>query len=99
MLYFCCDVMRGDLFSFALCASVVCKYFALATCILECTRSKAAPQGYTLPAFSWFIDQTIGGAVATATHGSSFVHGSLSNQASPHHSFVAPNTVSAQHHC
>ena len=45
-------------------------------------RSKKAPQGYTLPAFSWFIDQTIGGAVATATHGSSFLHGSLSNQAS-----------------
>ena len=44
-------------------------------------RSKKAPQGYTLPAFSWFIDQTIGGAIATATHGSSLRHGSLSNQA------------------
>ncbi|MEO2194208.1 MAG: FAD-binding protein, partial [bacterium] len=38
------------------------------------------PEGWTLPAFSWFIDQTIGGAVATGTHGSSFQHGSLSSQ-------------------
>ena len=36
--------------------------------------------GYTLPAFPWFIDQTIGGAVATATHGSSLRRGSLSSQ-------------------
>ena len=43
-------------------------------------RSNKAPQGYTLAAFSWFIDQTMGGAVATATHGSSFRYGSLSNQ-------------------
>lgn len=50
-------------------------------CTDQC-RSGKAPQGYTLPAFSWFIDQTIGGAVATATHGSSLRHGSLSNQAS-----------------
>ncbi len=38
------------------------------------------PDGWTLPAFSWFIDQTIGGAVATATHGSTFRWGSLSSQ-------------------
>ena len=38
------------------------------------------PDGYTLPAFPWFIDQTVGGAVATATHGSSLRHGSLSSQ-------------------
>lgn len=35
-------------------------------------------RGWTLPGFSWFIDQTIGGAVATGTHGSSLQHGSLS---------------------
>ena len=34
-------------------------------------------EGWTLPAFSYFIDQSIGGAVATGTHGSSFRHGSL----------------------
>ena len=38
------------------------------------------PDGWTLPAFSWYIDQTIGGAVATATHGSTFRWGSLSSQ-------------------
>lgn len=38
------------------------------------------PAGWTLPAFSWFIDQTIGGAIATATHGSSLRWGSLSSQ-------------------
>jgi hypothetical protein len=48
---------------------------------LAAFRSPAAPEGYTLPAFSWFIDQTVGGAVATGTHGSSLRHGSLSNQA------------------
>ncbi|QDZ18639.1 putative D-arabinono-1,4-lactone oxidase [Chloropicon primus] len=37
-------------------------------------------KGWTLPAFSWFIDQTIAGAVATGTHGSSLEHGSLSDQ-------------------
>lgn len=45
----------------------------------EYTHGKQ-PQGWTLPAFSWFIDQTIGGAVATATHGSSMRQGSLSSQ-------------------
>ena len=30
-----------------------------------------AEMGYALPAVPWFIDQTIGGAVATATHRSS----------------------------
>jgi FAD/FMN-containing dehydrogenase len=43
-------------------------------------RSVAFPGGLTLPAFSWFIDQTMGGAVATGTHGSSLSHGSLSQQ-------------------
>ena len=36
-------------------------------------------RGWILPAQSWFIDQTIGGAVATNTHGSSLRYGSLSN--------------------
>jgi len=36
--------------------------------------------GLTLAAFPWYIDQTIGGAVATATHGSSLRFGSLSQQ-------------------
>jgi len=58
-------------------------------------RSKKAPQGYTLPAFSWFIDQTIGGAIATATHGSSFLHGSLSNQASLDYHTVSHNQAAA----
>lgn len=35
--------------------------------------------GWTLPAFSWFIDQTIGGAVATNTHGTSLEWSSLSS--------------------
>ena len=38
------------------------------------------PTPLTLPAFPWYIDQTIGGAVATATHGSSLQYGSLSQQ-------------------
>ena len=46
------------------------------------TRSTAkADSGYTLPAFPWYIDQTIGGAIATGTHGSSLQWGSLSSQA------------------
>lgn len=48
-------------------------------------RSSKAPQGYTLGGFSWFIDQTLGGAVATATHGSSLLYGSLSSQARAAH--------------
>lgn len=47
---------------------------------LDNHHTDAAPDGYTLPAFSWFIDQTIAGAVATASHGSSFMYGSLSSQ-------------------
>eukprot|EP00879_Flechtneria_rotunda_P027130 GHRR01029003.1.p1 GENE.GHRR01029003.1~~GHRR01029003.1.p1 ORF type:complete len:256 (+),score=58.73 GHRR01029003.1:545-1312(+) len=40
----------------------------------------AAPAGWTLGAFPWFVYQSIGGAVATETHGSSLTHKSLSNQ-------------------
>jgi len=38
------------------------------------------PRGWILPAFSWFIDQTVAGAVTTGTHGSSLRWGSLSSQ-------------------
>ncbi|PSC67957.1 peptidase C69 [Micractinium conductrix] len=38
------------------------------------------PQGWTLPAFTWWTDQTVGGAVATGSHGSSMKYGSLSSQ-------------------
>ncbi|CAG9460808.1 unnamed protein product [Pedinophyceae sp. YPF-701] len=43
-------------------------------------RSPSLSDGLTIPAFSWFIDQTMGGAIATATHGSSLRYGSLSDQ-------------------
>lgn len=43
--------------------------------------TEAAPAGYTLPAPPWFVYQTIGGAVATGTHGSNLIHKSLSSQA------------------
>lgn len=36
-------------------------------------------RGWTLPTYPYFIDQTIAGAVATATHGSSTKIGSLSS--------------------
>lgn len=42
--------------------------------------TRKAPAGYTLPAFPWFVYQSIGGAVSTGTHGSSLTWGSLSNQ-------------------
>ena len=51
------------------------------------------PEGWTLPAFSWFIDQTIGGAVATGTHGSSFQHGSMSSQLESLRLMVANGTI------
>ena len=50
-------------------------------------------EGWTLPAFSYFIDQSIGGAVATGTHGSSFRHGSLSSQVESLRLMVANGTV------
>ncbi|GFH17373.1 FAD-binding PCMH-type domain-containing protein, partial [Haematococcus lacustris] len=39
-----------------------------------------APAGWTLPAFPWYVYQTVGGAVATGTHGSSLKWGTMSNQ-------------------
>lgn len=41
-------------------------------------RPRLTP-GWTLPAFPWFVYQTIGGAVATGSHGSSLKWGSLSS--------------------
>lgn len=38
-----------------------------------------ADHGYALPVVPFYIDQTIGGAVATATHGTSLSQGSLSS--------------------
>ncbi|KAK9908511.1 hypothetical protein WJX75_008992 [Coccomyxa subellipsoidea] len=38
------------------------------------------PLGWTLPSFSWYIDQTVAGAVATGTHGSTMKYGTLSGQ-------------------
>eukprot|EP01023_Acetabularia_acetabulum_P068790 TRINITY_DN9814_c0_g2_i2.p1 TRINITY_DN9814_c0_g2~~TRINITY_DN9814_c0_g2_i2.p1 ORF type:complete len:949 (+),score=157.79 TRINITY_DN9814_c0_g2_i2:74-2848(+) len=37
------------------------------------------PHGCTLPTYPSFIDMTVGGAVATGSHGSSLSHGSLSS--------------------
>lgn len=51
------------------------------------------PKGWTLPAFSWFIDQTIAGAVATGTHGSSMRWGSLSSQVLSIRMMLANGTV------
>ncbi len=65
---------------------------ALLDYLSEYTHGKE-PNGWTLPAFSWFIDQTIGGAVATGTHGSSFQHGSLSSQLSSLRLMLANGTI------
>ncbi len=50
-------------------------------CWCRGARTPAAPLGYSVGAFSFIIDQTVGGAVATGTHGSTLQHGSLSSQA------------------
>jgi len=44
-------------------------------------RTAKAPLGYSIPASPWYIDQTVGGAVSSGTHGSSLRFGSLSSQA------------------
>lgn len=44
-------------------------------------RTAKAPLGYSIPAAPWYIDQTVGGAVSSGTHGSSLRFGSLSSQA------------------
>ena len=48
--------------------------------VVHCSSTRA-PYGYSLNMFAWYIDQTVGGAVATGTHGSSMRWGSLSSQA------------------
>ncbi|KAK9838533.1 hypothetical protein WJX81_005953 [Elliptochloris bilobata] len=47
---------------------------------LAAYKTAKAPLGYSIPASPWYIDQTVGGAVATGTHGSSLRFGSLSSQ-------------------
>eukprot|EP00803_Ostreobium_quekettii_P005155 evm.model.scf_1682.3 EVM.evm.TU.scf_1682.3 scf_1682:31361-34800(+) len=42
--------------------------------------TKNARRGWTLPAYSFWVRQTVAGAVATGTHGSTLKHGSLSQQ-------------------
>ena len=44
------------------------------------SKDADAPFGWALPANPWYLAPTFGGAGATATHGSSFTYGSLSNQ-------------------
>lgn len=46
--------------------------------LLDLLASVAPAPGWTLPTIPWFIDQTIGGAVATGSHGSSLSHGGIS---------------------
>lgn len=52
-----------------------------------------APRGWTLPAFPWFVFQSIGGAVATGTHGSSLQYSSLSNQVLAFRAVLANGTL------
>jgi FAD/FMN-containing dehydrogenase len=47
---------------------------------LKNSVSPTAPAGWTLGAFPWFVHQTIAGAVATNSHGSSLKYKSLSDQ-------------------
>lgn len=42
--------------------------------------TKLEKVGYTLPTFPWYIDQTLCGAIATGSHGSSLKFGSLSSE-------------------
>ena len=56
---------------------------------------RGTQRGYTVPAFPWFIDQTVAGAVATATHGSSLRHGSLSSQTTAVTVVLANGTVAS----
>lgn len=71
-------------------------------------RTPKAPLGYSLKMFAWYIDQTVGGAVATGTHGSSLKWGSLSSQVQPpiylaldeftrHRAYMMPCLHAAEH--
>ncbi|KAK9825646.1 hypothetical protein WJX81_004482, partial [Elliptochloris bilobata] len=62
---------------------------------LAAYKTPAAPLGYSLAAFSFYIDQTIGGAVATGTHGSTLQHGSTSNQVTRIELALANGTLAA----
>jgi len=42
--------------------------------------TEAAPRGWTLASYPFWVKQTVAGAIATATHGSTLKHGSLSQQ-------------------
>ena len=64
---------------------------------LRRSASATTATGYTLPAFPWFIDQTVGGAAATATHGSSLRFGSMSSQVVGFTVVLANGTVAAFH--
>lgn len=55
--------------------------------------TRSAPAGWTLPAFPWFVYQTIGGAVSTGTHGSSLPYKSLSSQVLELHVVLANGTA------
>lgn len=57
-----------------------------------------APAGWTLPAFPWFVYQTIGGAVATGSHGSSLSYNSLSDQASTTMPIETIRGLAGDHH-
>ena len=48
----------------------------------DTSRNPLLASSYTLASYPWFIDQSVGGAVAMDTHGSSIRHGSLSSQLS-----------------
>lgn len=63
--------------------------------LLDYLSSAGDGDGYTLAAFPWFLDQSVGGAVATATHGSSLRHGSLSQQLEAMTVVLANGTVAS----
>ncbi|CAL8471831.1 g11373 [Coccomyxa elongata] len=47
---------------------------------LAAYKTQKSPSGYVLLAFAQYIDQTIAGAIATGTHGSTLTDGSLASQ-------------------
>ncbi len=64
-------------------------------CLGLCRTAKA-PYGYVLPAFAWYVDQTVGGAVSTGTHGSTMFWGSLSSQVCIYLSFKKLSILSKE---
>lgn len=55
-------------------------YLARYRSVVPESRGGPGSLGYTLPAFPWYIDQSIGGALATGSHGSSMGEGSIASQ-------------------